>query len=46
MDDVVKDAREALATAYEYDRKNIEQAVEDLRFTAGFQWSDAAKAAR
>ena len=46
MDDVVKDAREALATAYEYDRKNIEQAVEDLRFTAGFQWSDAAKAER
>ena len=46
MDDIVKEAREALATSYEYDRKNIEQAVEDLRFTAGFQWSDAAKAER
>lgn len=46
MDDIVKEAREALATSYEYDRNNIEQAVEDLRFTAGFQWSDAAKEER
>lgn len=42
-DDIVKEAREALATSYEYDRSNREQAIEDLRFTAGFQWSEAAK---
>jgi hypothetical protein len=46
MEDIVKEAREALATSYEYDRNNREQAVEDLRFTAGFQWSDAAQAER
>lgn len=46
MDDLIKEGREALATSYEYDRQNREQALEDLRFTAGFQWSEAAKAER
>lgn len=45
-DEIVKEAREALETSEEYDRDNREQAAEDLRFIAGFQWSDAAKADR
>ncbi len=46
MDDIVKEAREALETSHEYDRDNRREAMEDLRFTAGFQWSDAAKKER
>jgi hypothetical protein len=46
MDDLVKEAREAIDASYEYDRDNRREAMEDLRFTAGFQWSDAARAER
>ena len=46
MDDIVKEAREALETSHEYDRDNRREAMEDMRFTAGFQWSDSAKAER
>ena len=45
-DDVVKDAREALRLSYEFDRDNRTQAIEDLRFVAGFQWSDQARTER
>lgn len=46
MDSIVKEAREAIDASYQYDRDNRREAIEDLRFTAGFQWSDAAKAER
>lgn len=46
MDDIVKEAIEALQISYDYDRDNRREAMEDLRFTAGFHWSDAAKAER
>ena len=46
MDDIVKEAREALRASWEYDRDNRREALEDLRFTAGFQWPDAARSAR
>lgn len=46
MDEIVKEAREALALSHDYDRDNRREAMEDLRFTAGFQWSDAARAER
>lgn len=46
MEDVVKDAREALEISNDFDRDNRTEAMEDLRFTAGFQWSDAARAER
>lgn len=46
MDDIVKEAREALDTSYDFDKDNRDLAVEDLKFAAGFQWSDAAKAER
>ena len=46
VDDIIKEAREAIDMSYNYDRDNRAQAIEDLRFTAGFQWSDAAKAER
>ena len=46
MDDIVKEAREALELSYEFDRDNRREAMEDLRFTAGFQWSDQAKTER
>lgn len=45
-DDIAKEAREALDYAYDWDKDNREQAIEDLKFTAGFQWSDAARAER
>lgn len=41
-DDIAKEAREAIDHAYESDRHNREQMVADLRFRAGFQWSDEA----
>lgn len=44
--DVVKDAREALSQSYDYDKDNRREAAADLRFIAGEQWSDAAKAER
>ena len=46
MDDLIKEAREAIALSHEFDRDNRREAMEDLRFIAGFQWSDAAKAER
>ena len=46
MEDIVKEAREAISLSHEYDRDNRREAMEDLRFTAGFQWSDAAKIER
>lgn len=46
MDDVVKEAREAIDLSNEFDRDNRREAMEDMRFVAGFQWSDAAKAER
>lgn len=46
MDDLIKEAREAIDLSYQYDRDNRREAMEDLRFTAGFQWSDAARAER
>ena len=46
MDDIVKEAREAIALSHDFDRDNRKEAMEDLRFTAGFQWSDAAKIER
>ena len=46
MDEIVKEAREAIEQSYEFDRDNRREAIEDMRFTAGFQWSDAARAER
>lgn len=46
MDEIVKEAREAISTSHDYDRDNRSEAMNDLRFTAGFQWSDAALAER
>jgi hypothetical protein len=45
-DALINDAREALQQSYDYDRDNRREAMEDLRFIAGFQWSDAARAER
>jgi hypothetical protein len=45
-DDIVKEGREAMEISYQYDRDNRREAMEDLRFVAGFQWSDAARAER
>ena len=46
MEDIVKEAREAIEISADFDRDNRKEAMEDLRFTAGFQWSDAARAER
>lgn len=46
MDEISKEAREAMEASYEHDRDNRDLAVEDLKFAAGFQWSDKAKAER
>ncbi len=46
MDDIVKEAREAIALSHEFDRDNRREAMEDLRFVSGDQWSEAAKAER
>jgi hypothetical protein len=46
MDDLINEAREAIELSYQYDRDNRREAMEDLRFTAGFQWSDADRAQR
>lgn len=46
MDDIVKEAREAIQLSYDFDRDNRREAMEDLRFVAGFQWSDAARQER
>lgn len=43
MDDIAKEARDALQMSYEFDRENRLLAVEDFKFAAGFQWGDAAK---
>lgn len=45
-DDVVKSAREALELSYQFDKDNRKEAIEDLRFVAGFQWSDSARQER
>lgn len=45
-DDIAKEAREALTQSHEYDRDNRREAMEDLRFIAGFQWPDAARQER
>lgn len=46
MEDIAKEAREAMEASYGFDKDNRELAVEDLKFAAGFHWSDAAKAER
>lgn len=46
MEDIVKEAREGLSVSAEFDRDNRREAMEDLRFVAGFHWSDAARAER
>lgn len=46
MDDIVKEAREAIELSHDFDKDNRREAMEDLRFTAGFHWSDAARAER
>lgn len=46
MDDIVKEAREAIALSHEFDRDNRRLAMEDLRFVANDQWSEAAKSER
>lgn len=45
-EDIVKEAREAIQLSYDHDKDNRAEAIEDLRFRANFQWSDAAKAER
>lgn len=45
-DDIVKEAREAIALSHEFDRDNRREAMEDLRFVSGDQWSEAAKTER
>jgi hypothetical protein len=45
-DDLARECREALQTAWDYDRDNRREAQEDLNFIAGFQWPDAARQAR
>lgn len=44
--DIVKECREAIQTSYDYDRDNRREMMEDLRFVAGFQWSESALAER
>lgn len=46
MDDIVKEAREAIQVSYDADRDNRREAMEDLRFVAGFQWSEAERQER
>lgn len=46
MDDIIKEAREAIALSHEFDRDNRREAVADLRFVSGDQWSEEAKAER
>lgn len=46
MEDIVKECREAIQTSYDYDRDNRREMMEDLRFVAGFQWSESALAER
>ena len=45
-DSIAREAREAIEQSYSYDRDNRREAMEDLRFIAGFQWPDAARAER
>lgn len=45
-DDIAKEARDAVDASYQADRDNRREAMEDLKFVAGFQWSDAARAER
>lgn len=45
-DEIVKEAREAIQTSYDFDRDNRREAMEDLRFVAGFQWTDKEIAER
>jgi len=45
-DDIAKEGRDAMDASYEADRENRREAAEDLKFAAGFQWSDAARAER
>jgi hypothetical protein len=42
----IKDARERFQQAVDFDRENRDQGVEDLRFLAGEQWDEDAKARR
>lgn len=46
MDDIVKEAREAIAASYAHDSDNRLEMIEDMRFVAGDQWSEQAKAER
>lgn len=46
MEDIVKEAREAIEISYRFDKDNRREAVEDMRFVAGFQWSDSARQER
>lgn len=45
-EDIVKEAREAIEISYRFDKDNRREAVEDMRFVAGFQWSDSARQER
>lgn len=45
-EDIVKEAREAIEASYSFDRDNRREAMEDLRFVAGFQWTDEEIAER
>lgn len=46
MDDIIKEGREAIQQSYDADRDNRQEMLEDLRFVANFQWSDAARKER
>lgn len=45
-DEIVREARERLQESWRYDQDNRREALEDLKFVAGFQWSDQARAER
>lgn len=45
-DQICSELRQAVYESWSYNRDNRREALEDLRFVAGFQWSDAARAAR
>ena len=44
--DVVSEVRDRLSQAFQFDRHNREDAVTDLKFLAGDQWPEYARAAR
>lgn len=44
--DLLKEARERCDEAYRHERENFDEGKDDLKFAAGEQWDDAAKAIR